>query len=70
MLDKTESDTESDIENLLEDSDTHYIAEGPIPHNKEESQQRLAPEAAVHVKDEALDIDEPPAKNSERKSLN
>ena len=27
MLDKIESETESDIENLLEDSDTEYIAE-------------------------------------------
>ena len=37
MLDKIESETESDIENLLEDSDTQYIAEEPIPDSKEES---------------------------------
>ena len=27
MLDKIESETESDIENILDDSDTEYIAE-------------------------------------------
>ena len=35
MLDEIESDTESDIENLLEDSDTEYISEKSIPDNKE-----------------------------------
>ena len=34
MLQKIKSETESDIENLLEDSDTEYIAEQPIPDNK------------------------------------
>ena len=63
MLDKIESETESDIENLLEDSDTEYIAEEPIPDNKEESHQLLTPEATVHVDGEVLDINEPPAKS-------
>ena len=31
MSDKIESETESDIENFLEDSDMEYIAEEPIP---------------------------------------
>ena len=61
MLDKIESETESDIENLLEDSDTKYIADELIPDNKEESHQLLTPEATVHVEDEVLDIVEPPA---------
>ena len=39
MLDEIESDTESDIENLLEDSDTEYISEKPIPDNKEAGAQ-------------------------------
>ena len=30
MLSKSESETESEIENLLEDSDTQYIAEKQI----------------------------------------
>ena len=62
MLDKIESETESDIENFLEDSDTEYIAEKPIPDNNEESHQLLTPEVTVHVEDKLLDIDEPPAK--------
>ena len=62
MLDKTENETESDIENLLEDFDTEYI-----PDNKEESHQLLTPEAKVHVEGEVFDIDEPPAKKHEKK---
>ena len=34
MLNKNESETESEIENLLEDSDTEYIAEKQIPDSK------------------------------------
>ena len=73
MLDKIESETESDIENLSEDSDTEYrransrIAEEPIPDNKEESHQLQTPEATVPVEDEVLDIDEPPAKKIKKK---
>ena len=48
MLDKIECETESDTENLLEDSDTEYIAEEPIPDNKEESHQLLTSEATVY----------------------
>ena len=39
MLDKIENEPESDTENLLEDSDTEYIAEEPIPGNKANSEQ-------------------------------
>ena len=68
MLDKIESETESDIENLLEDSGTEYIAEEPILNNKEESHQLLTPEATIHVEEgEVLDIDEPPGKNHKNK---
>ena len=34
MLSKSESETESEIENLLEDSDTQYIAEKQIPDSE------------------------------------
>ena len=34
MFDEIESDTESDIENFLGDTDTEYISEEPIPDNK------------------------------------
>ena len=62
MLDEIESDTESDIENLLEDSDTQYISEEPIPNNKEESHRVLTSEATVHVENESLDVEEPLSK--------
>ena len=67
MLDKIEIETDSDIENLLEDSDTEYIAEEPIPDNKEESHQLLTPEATVPVDGEVVDIDEPSAEKLKRK---
>ena len=64
MLDKIESETESEIENLSNDSDTEYIAEEPILDNKETSHKLLTPEAEVHAEGEVLDIDEPPAKKT------
>ena len=67
MPKKFESETESDTENLLEDSDKKYIAEEPIPDNEEESRQLLTPEATVHVESEILDINKPPAKKVENK---
>ena len=59
LLDKFESETESDIENLFEDPDTEYLAEEPMPDNIDESHQLLTPGATVHVESEVLDIDEP-----------
>ena len=67
MLDKLDSETGSDIKNLLEDSDTEYIAEEPIPDSKEKSHQLLTSKATVHVEGEVLDIDEPPAKKLKKK---
>ena len=61
MLDKSESGSERDIENLLEDSETKYIAD------KEESHQLPTPKATVYVEGEVLDIDETPAKNRKKK---
>ena len=67
MLHEIESDTESDIENLLEDSDTEYISEEAIPENKRESHSVLTPEATVHVENESLDVEEPPSKKLKKK---
>ena len=66
--DLIKSETESDIENTLDDSDTEEIAEEPIPDYKEESHQLLTPETVVHVKGKVLDIDEPPAKKLKKES--
>ena len=67
MPGKIESETESDIENFLEDSNREHIAKEAIPDNKEESHQLLTLEATVHVAGEVLDIDGPPAKKLKKK---
>ena len=55
MLDKTESETPSDIENLLEGFDREYIARKPTPDNKGEIHQLLTTEETVYVEGEVLD---------------
>ena len=65
MLDKMESETESEIKNLLEDSNTKYIAEEPVPDNKGESHQLLTLEATFHS--ECKVLDKPPAKKIKMK---
>ena len=67
MLEKIERKTESDIENLLEDTDTKYITEEPILENKEERHQLLTPETTVRVEGKVLGIDEPLAKKRKKK---
>ena len=67
MLDEIESDTESDIENLLEDFDTEYISEEPIPDNKKESHGAWTPAATSHIENESLNVEEPLSKNPKRK---
>ena len=69
MLDEIESDTESDIENLLEDFDAEDISEEQIPDNEEESQRVLTPEATVHVENESLNVEEPPSKKFKKKII-
>ena len=67
MLDEIESDTESYIDNLLEDSDIEYISEEPILDHKEESHRALTPEATVHVENESLDVEKSPSKKLKKK---
>ena len=67
MLDEIESNTKSDIENLLEDSDAEYVSEELIPDNKEESHRVLTPEATVHVENESLDVEKSPSKKLKKK---
>ena len=67
MLDEIESNTKSDIENLLEDSDAEYVSEELIPDNKEESHRVLTPEATVHVENESLDAERSPSKKLKKK---
>ena len=67
MLDEIESDTESDIENFLEDSDSEYILEEPIPDNKKESHCALTREATIHIENESLNVEEPLSKKPKKK---
>ena len=67
MLEKIERKTESDIENLLEDTDTKYITEEPILENTEERHQLRTPETTVRVEGKVLGIDEPLAKKRKKK---
>ena len=67
MLVEIESNTKSDIENLLEDSDAEYVSEELIPDNKEESHRVLTPEATVHVENESLDVEKSPSKKLKKK---
>ena len=51
-----ESKAESDMENLLEDSGTEFIAEEEIPDANEDTHQLLTPEAVVHVEARAMKV--------------
>ena len=66
MLDRIQSDTERNIENLLADSDTEFIGEDLVPKNKEES-QILTPEATAEVESNVLNESEPPRKKLKQK---
>ena len=62
MLDAIGSDNESDIDNLLEDSDTEYVAEEPVPADNEDSHDVLTPEANIHIENTASSSTDPPRK--------
>ena len=61
MLDAIGSDNESDIDNLLEDSDTEYGAEEPVPAGNEDSHD-ATPEANIHIENTASSSTDPPRK--------
>ena len=62
MLDAIGSDNESDIDNLLEDSDTEYAAEEPVPADNEDNHDVLTPEANIHIENTASSSTDPPRK--------
>lgn len=68
VLDKIESETQSEIVNLLEFSDKEYIAEEPILDNEEQGHQLLTSEATIYFKGEVLDIHEEAATKLENQS--
>jgi hypothetical protein len=71
MLDEIGSDNESDVENLLEDSDTEYVEDMPVPetgNNEENHHQLLAPDANIHVIETPTTSEsEPPRKKLKEK---
>ena len=50
------------MENLLEESDTEFIAEEEIPDKNEDTHQFLTLEAVVHVESESNESGPPPKK--------
>ena len=61
IFEEIETEAVSDVENLLEDSDTELIAEEEIPDTNEDIHQLLTTEAVVHVESESNES-EPPQK--------
>ena len=55
------------VENLLEDSDTEFIAEEEIPDTNEDTHQLLTSEAVVHVESESNESEPPPKKKLKAK---
>ena len=62
IFEEIESEAESDVENLLEELDTEFIAEGEIIDTNEDTHQLLTPEAVVHVETESNESEPPPKK--------
>ena len=62
MLDGTQSDTESDIQSLLEDSEPKFNREEPISYNNKENYEILSLKASVRVESTVKHESEPPRK--------
>ena len=48
-FDEIGSDNESDIENVLNDSDTEFVSEEVLPEGDNDNNNILVPEATVHM---------------------
>ena len=67
IFEEIESEAESDVENLLEDSDTEFIAEEEIPDTNEDTHQLLTPEAVVYVESKSRESELLPKKKLKAK---
>ena len=67
IFEEIESEAKSDVENLLEDSDTEFIAEEEIPDTNDETHQLLTPEANVNLESENNESEQPPKKKLKAK---
>ena len=54
MFDEIDSGGESDIENILNDSDTEFVSDTPITTTADDTHNLLVPEANVHVTSEPI----------------
>ena len=66
FFDEIGSDNESDIENILNDSDTEFVADAPLPETQNDNTNILTPEAEVHVAESEAGT-EPLSKKLKRK---
>ena len=55
MFDETDSGDESDIENILNDSDTEFLCDKPITTMANDIHKALVPETNFHVASEATE---------------
>ena len=53
IFEEIKSEAESDVQNLLEDLNTKFIAEEEIPNTNEGTHQPLTPEAVAHTESES-----------------
>ena len=69
IFEEIESEAEYDVENLLEGSDTKFIAEEEIPDTNGDAHQLLTLEAVDHVESKTNKSEQPPKKNLKAKNL-
>ena len=67
IFEGNESEAESDMENLLEDSGTEFITEEEIPDTNDDTHQLLTLKAVVRVESESKESELPPKKKLKAK---
>ena len=67
IFEEIESEAQSDVENILEDSDTEFITEEEIPDTNDDTHQLLTPETVAHVECESNEHKPPPKKKLKAK---
>ena len=55
-----ESEDESDVENLLKESDTYFITEEDIPDTNEDTHQILTPKTTAYIENKSNESEPPP----------
>ena len=68
IFEEIESEAQSDVENILEDSDAEFITEEEIPDTNDGTHQLLTPETVVHIECESNKHEPPPKKKLKAKN--